>query len=275
MCALRLSTTAAAALSLAAAVARAQAPMEAPMAAAARAPAKALTFCAGADNLPMSQEGAPAGVEVELARALAARLGMESRFVWLDAHADSFEQAVLAGRCDAALGAVVEPGGMPGARPLAGVALTAPFYGVAYQLVRRADAAPVRRLAELGETRVAVEGESIVTYTLRQRGRPVHVLRTADAVIAALADGRARYGYLWGPVAAWLLRDRRDVVVDTAFVAADRWNFAMAMRERDYELRQALNDAGQQLTSDGTLDRILAAYRIPCCAARQASGGVR
>jgi ABC-type amino acid transport substrate-binding protein len=237
-------------------------------AAAAQAPRRTLTFCAGADNLPMSQEGSPAGFEVEIARALAARLGAEARFVWLDLHGgESFEQAVLAGRCDAALGAIVDPGPLAGDRTITGVTLTPAFYGAAYQLIRRAAAKPVRSLDELGGTRVAVEGESIVTYTLRQRGRPVHVLRTAEGVIDAVADGRASYGYLWGPVAEQPRRDRSDVVIDAAFEPTDRWNVAMAVREKDRSLQQALTAAGRALIERGVVARTLATYRLPCCAA--------
>lgn len=238
---------------LAAATAQAQAP-------------GALTFCLGVDNLPMSDDvGPPAlpGFEVELAEALAKRLGKKARFEWIDLHSELVEKVVLEGRCDAALGAVVEPGDLVGARPVTGVTLTEPYYSAGYLLIRGAGARPVRSLEELRETRIALEGESIVTYTLRQQGQPVHVLRSYDGVVKALADGRAEYGYLWGPLAAWLLHQRSDVVVEKEFRPTHLWSFTMAVREADTELRQALNRGIREMVESGSLTGIFSRYHVP------------
>ena len=223
----------------------------------------ALTFCVGVDNLPMSEASGPSGVEVELARALAKQLGREARFEWLDPHRDFAEKAVLDGRCDAALGAIVEPGGMAGAQPVTGVTLTEPYYSAGYLLIRRSGARPVGTLEGLRGTRIALEGESLVTYTLRQQGHAVHVLREYGDVVSALADGRAEYGYLWGPLAAWLLRERSDVVVEKDFQPTELWSFAMAVREADTELRQALNRGIREMVQGGSLTGIFAKYQVP------------
>lgn len=220
----------------------------------------ALSFCAGADNSPMSQERTSDGIEVEFARALAAEMGAEAAFVWLDAHTESIEQAVLNGRCDAALGAIVDPGPMAGSRALDGVALTAPYYHAGYVLIRGAATRPLRTLAELGGRRVAVERESIATFSLRQQGRRVHVLHDYQAVVAAVADHRVEYGYLWGPIAAWALRNRRDVVVSEGFIASEQWGFALAVRDRDALLRRRLNRAIRALADRDAVLRIAAAY---------------
>lgn len=240
----------AATLLVAAAAAEAQAP-------------NALTFCVWVDNLPMSDASGPSGVEVELARALAKQLGREARFEWLDPHNDFTEKAVLDGRCDAALGAIVEVGTMAGAQPVTGVTLTEPYYSAGYQLIRRPGARPVGTLEGLRGTRIALEGESLVTYTLRQQGHKVHVLRDYQAVINALADGRAEYGYLWGPLAASLTRERSDVVVEKEFRPTELWSFAMAVREADTELRQALNRGIREMVQGGSITGIFAKYQVP------------
>ncbi|MBA3318975.1 MAG: hypothetical protein H0T50_12915, partial [Gemmatimonadales bacterium] len=82
---------------------------------------------------------------------------------------------------------------------------------------------PVSTLRELGAARVGVEKESIVAYTLRQRGHAVHVLPNASAVIRAVAERRLDYGYLWGPLAAGQLQDEQHVMLIEQFVPADRW----------------------------------------------------
>lgn len=254
--------TAAAALLLSAAAADAQT-------------SNTLTFCAGIDNLPMSEAAGPSGFEVDLASALADRLGKTARFEWLDPHNDFTEKAVQDGRCDAALGAIVEPGGMAGAQPVTGVTLTEPYYRAGYLLIRRPGARAVRTLEELRGTRIALEGESLVTYTLRQQGHQVYVLRDFEAVVDAVADGRAEYGYLWGPLAASLTRERDDVVLAEGFQPPELWSFAMAVRERDGEVRQAINRGIREMVQGGELAAIFSKYRVPylppCSSAATAS----
>jgi ABC-type amino acid transport substrate-binding protein len=98
---------------------------------------------------------------------------------------------------------------------------------------------PAGDLAELGRERIAVEKVSIPVFTLRQRGHEVYVVDDSEAVVAALAEDRAVYGYLWAPIAAWLLGDRRDVIVAGEFLPADVWDFGVALRAGDLELRAA------------------------------------
>lgn len=222
-----------------------------------------VTFCAGSHNLPMSQRGEPGGFEVEIARALAEELGAEARFEWLETHAESFEQAVLDDRCDVALGAITDPGPMVGEGRLPGVRYTSPYYRTGYLLLRRAETKPARSLDRLMATRIAVEKESIVAFTLRQRGHRVHVMPTAQAVVRAIAEGRADYGYLWGPLAAWLVRNRSDVLLEPEITQADRWTFALALRDRDRELYRRLNRAVASRLADGTVAGILRAYGLP------------
>lgn len=248
-----------------AATAAAQPPAEAPA---------TISFCATSEHFPMTRAGTPPGFELEVARAIAARLEAQVRFTWLHPFEDDFERAVLDGRCDAALGAI---GALTGSDPTAGahappgLRLSAPYQEVAYRLISRSGARAVRTLADLGETRVAVEGESVVVYTLRQRGRRVHVLDDYDAVIAAVADGRAEYGYVWGPVAGPLLRERRDVALVSAFTPVDRWGLSLALRARDDSLRRAVDGAVRQLVSVGAVERIAERYHLACCDAGRAS----
>lgn len=222
-----------------------------------------MTFCAGVNNFPMSESIGSTGFELDLARAIAQRFGKEVEFEWLDPHHDLTEKAVLDGRCDAALGAIVEPGGMAGAQPVTGVTLTEPYYSAGYLLIHTPGVPSVASLESLRETRIALEGESLVTYTLRQEGHEVYVLRDYQAVVDAVADGRAEYGYLWGPLAASLTRERSDVALAEDFQSPQRWSFAMAVQQKDSSLRQALNGAIRELTAEGVIAKIFSEYGVP------------
>jgi ABC-type amino acid transport substrate-binding protein len=220
-------------------------------------------FCAGVDNLPMSQDGQPSGFEVEIARAAAAHMGKEAQFVWLRPHAENFEEAVLQGRCDAALGAIIDPGAMAGDWTPPGVVLSKPYYAAGYRLIARSGAKAVRHLDDLPpDERLAVQGRSIGTYLVRRRDHKVHVVRRVEDVVNVVAGRRTEYGYMWGPLAAWMLKNREDVKLVEGFVPEESWRFALAVREDDAALRQALDSAIEALIESGTAGKILGAYGL-------------
>lgn len=225
-------------------------------------PKPSFAFCVARDNLPMSGTEGTRGIDVDVAGAAAARMGATPSFVWLDAHGDSFEQAVADRRCDAAMGAIIDPGAMAGARQIDGVIVTGPYMSAGYRLIARRGVAVPATLDALGpDDRIALEGESIGAFTVRQAGHPVYVLKNASAVIDAVATGKAPYGYLWGPLASWMLRTRSDVAVAARFRSTERWGFGMAVRAMDPR-RDSLDAAIRALADDGTLTRILAVYGV-------------
>jgi ABC-type amino acid transport substrate-binding protein len=220
-------------------------------------------FCAGADNLPMSQDGQPSGFEAEIATAAAAHMGKEPQFVWLSPRTENFEEAVLQGRCDAALGAIIDPGANAGDWTPPGVVLSKPYYAAGYRLIARSGAKPVRKVDDLPPNeRLAVQGRSIGTYLVRRRGHKVHVVRRVEDVINVVAEGQTEYGYMWGPLAAWMLKDRKDVELVEGFVPEESWRFALAVREDDAALRQALDSAIEALIESGTAGKVVGAYGV-------------
>lgn len=226
-----------------------------------------VSFCAGANNLPLSSEGgSEPGLEVEFARAIAAAASLEAAFVWLDVEHESFEDAVRDGRCRVALGVLADPGAMAERPALHGLVLTEPYYATGYLVIRRPSTRALTQLAEAGNARFALEGESVVAYTLRQRGRSVQVLFEHGDVIDAVAQDRVPYGYLWGPIAGWQLRSREDLVIDPAVAAEDQWPFALAVRSTDTALRDRLSAGIARVLHSGEGDRICRSYGIPGCA---------
>jgi ABC-type amino acid transport substrate-binding protein len=223
-----------------------------------------LAFCLAADNLPFSAAYPPSGIEVEIAREISERLGREALLVWRDANEEeSPEEALQDGRCDVAAGAIVDPGPMAQGRRVPGLALTDPYYSAGYLLIHRPEVPSVGTLAELRGVRIGVEMISIPIYTLKLRGHKVFALDDYDEVIRAVADGRTDYGYVWGPLVAWLLRERDDVVLAEAFQPEERWSFALAVRQENEPLRQALNGAIRDLVGSGEVAAIFAKYDVP------------
>lgn len=222
-----------------------------------------LRFCVESVNLPMAMPHPDRGIEVELARALAGRLGRTAVLVWRAPGSESPDRAVLSGECDLAPGAVADSTTLARGGAVPGIALSRPYAAAGYLLVRHRNAPPARRLTDIGDERIGVEIESVPIYTLKQRGHRVHALDDYDAVIRAVAEGRISYGYLWGPLAAWLVRDREDVLLVDGFQTADRWSLSFALRAEDTALRVALDEAVAQMVETGAVARLFAKYGVP------------
>jgi ABC-type amino acid transport substrate-binding protein len=219
-------------------------------------------FCLPAHNLPFSSSHEPWGIDAEVVKKIGLEIGRDTVIVWLMDAEESPDEALRKGRCDAATGAIVEAHGLAQQRNTTGLSLTDPYYLAGYALVQRPSAFSPARLEQIGEERIAVEMVSIPIYTLKQRGLKVYALDDMDAVIQAVADGRATYGYVWGPMATWLLRDREDVVLASSYAPEETWGFAIATRFADSGLRNSIDGALTHLTSSGWIEQIFEKYGI-------------
>lgn len=209
----------------------------------------------------MSDDSPSAGIDVEFSRALAKELNAEARFFWINPEEKNVEEALLSGKCDVAVGAVIDDSTVDFSLP--GVAKTIPYFTDGFTIIRRADAKPVKNLDEISDERIAVEGESISNIALRQRGRQVFVREDAEDVINSLANGFVRYGYIWNPLAAYLLRDRKDIIIEGQFEPVDKWDFALAVRKNEHKKLEEINRAIRKLIENGTVQKIFLSNKIP------------
>jgi polar amino acid transport system substrate-binding protein len=223
-------------------------------------------------NLPYSSanDDRP-GFDVELARALAGRLGIKLRLDWLDVQHETAVGQLLESRCDLVLGEAVAANAVADDLALAGkVIYSRPYYGTGYMLVRRKNGPSVRSLAELKgakSERLGTEAGSVADYSLRQRGYLRRLYRNQLAALKALNDGDVDYAYLWANV-GWTVHVSPDLNVELVQNDAplDRWNIAVAMRPGDDELKRHVDEALGALLADGTVARALARYSMPVIA---------
>jgi polar amino acid transport system substrate-binding protein len=154
---------------------------------------------------------APSGVTVDLAREIAARLGLGLRFVCFDAARDSF-QAVLAGEADICFLAV-EP-----ARQ-AEIAFTAP-YAVIEGAYAVADDSPLRAVADVDQPGVSVGVKLGSAYDLflTRTLRHAQVVRGDDGIDVFRAGGLNVAAGIRAPLAAAVAQDPRLRMLDGAFM---------------------------------------------------------
>jgi polar amino acid transport system substrate-binding protein len=255
-------------------------PFRAPITAEARQPAvadtwkriearKELVVSTDPANLPYSSaRDEKPGLDVELARALAGRLGVKLRIDWLDVQHESAVGELLEHKCDLVFGEAVDASAVADDEPLAGKVLySRPCYGTGYVLVRRKDGPRAESLAELkgGKSqRLGTEAGSIADYRLRQAGYLRRLYRNQLATLKALSDGDIDFAYLWAN-AGWTLHASPDFSAELVpgYVPEDHWNIAVAMRSGDDELKEHVDRALGALIADGTIERTLARYHVP------------
>jgi polar amino acid transport system substrate-binding protein len=228
-----------------------------------------LVVCMDPANLPYSSaKDERPGIDVELARTLAAKLQVKLRIDWLDIQRETAVGRLLQQECDLVFGEAVADNTVADDTELKGKVLySQPYYGTGYLLVQRKNGPRTHSLAELKgprSRRLGTEAGSVADYRLRQRGYLRQLFRNQLATLGALNDGTIDHAYLWAN-AGWIVHASPELKVELVpnFVPVDRWNIAAAMRQGDVELKEQVDRALGGLIADGTVARVLAGYHVP------------
>jgi polar amino acid transport system substrate-binding protein len=193
------------------------------------------------------------GFEVEIAAALATRLGRRPRFVQNDWQ--MLIAALERGDCDMVLnGLELTP-----ARA-ARVRLSRPYYRFGLSLVvRRADAAAIRSLADLAGRRVATLGGSLAADVVA-RSRAVAVLHEGvEEPYVDLEQGRVD-GVVLDHIIAARYGTPRATLEDVAEVGEGV--YVIALRPADEALARAVDDALGAMIASGELRDILVRWHL-------------
>lgn len=220
-------------------------------------------------NLPYSgaKDDRP-GLDVELARALAAALHLKLRLEWIDVQHETAVGELLQGQCDLVFGDAVDENAVADDEALAGKILhSRPYYGTGYLILQRKNGPHATSLEDLKgakSERLGTEAGSVADYSLRRRGYHRRLFRNQLATLKALNDGGIDFAYLWANV-GWTLHASPDLALEIVpnYALADQWNIAVAMRRSDVELKQHVDDALGKLIADGVVVRTLARYHVP------------
>lgn len=201
------------------------------------------------------QDGALVGIDVDLARALAAEVGVSAEFVPISF--DGLYDALLTQRVDVLIAALV-----PDSTRTRDFAFSAPYYNAGQVLVARRDGG-VRRAAELAGRTVAVELGTLghVEATQWQRRLPDVAIVTGDSAAAALAavgNGSADAAIVDATSARLALRARPELAIVDAAVTVEP--YVVVVRTEDRELLRQINRALDALDDSGQLAQIHARW---------------
>jgi polar amino acid transport system substrate-binding protein len=229
-------------------------------------PARELRICVDPDNPPLSLDGmgAQPGIDVEIGQAIAARLDMQPRLVWVDTTygGRALRRSLLAGQCELFMGLPVDPA----AETTGALATTSPYYSTGYRLIRTHDGSNEAPAAmDLRQLRIAVERQSGAQMRLERIGSHLVVYGNQREVLDAVAHGDVDAGAVWLPDVGRLLQGRA-LATAAADAAPDRllqWNMAVGVRRADADLRTSVNRAIADLLTEGRIEAIFDRYRLP------------
>lgn len=228
-----------------------------------------ITIALDPDNLPYSHsKNTPSGFDVEVSKALAKKLGVEPRFLWVDTIHDSPLGELLEEKCDCFVGAAIEvntadEGGNVGEKVL----FTKPYFSTGYMLVVNPGGPRAKQLSDIKGKRIGAEAGSVADYDLNLKGYTRRLYPTQEAIYDGLRGGEVDAGFMWAPNVAWMLKMNPKL----RFKFAEgykpekdfRWNFAVAVRKEDKDLKEFLDKAVQEMVKDGQVRKIFAKYGVP------------
>jgi polar amino acid transport system substrate-binding protein len=218
-----------------------------------------ISLCAAPNALPFaSKRGERRGYQIELAQALAERLGVRLQVEWV-------LLAFQYGRvdCDIVMDAIADPEAQSEIR----LRLSEPYQRSGVALAVRPGNDGITGFDSLGQQRrVGVLQGSLAHMYLEQRGARTVPFGFEDDMLEALVGGELdaaaatplSIGYynLEHPAARLRLVYAYDAVPELS------WDLAVGMRRSDRFLRKAIDQAVQAMLDDGTFERIYASYGI-------------
>jgi ABC-type amino acid transport substrate-binding protein len=254
-------------------------------------PPPPLTVCAADGNAPLShrQNGEPRGLDVEVAKAIAAEVGTTARWLFYESEYDrdrTLAQEVNAllssGACALASGYALFASdlGAPG-RPMArtpdyegakprrqrpfillqNLAATRPYYAMAMGVITRDAAMKVESLADLQNVKVGavsgtMAGSALMLYRNGLLQSSLVTLNQRENALEALEAGRfeATLASL-ATYDAYRLRNPATRLVRAAYVHPLRVNLGFVGLENEKDLLAAANQVISRTIADGQLER--------------------
>jgi ABC-type amino acid transport substrate-binding protein len=200
--------------------------------------------------------GQPVGFDVDLARAIAARWGVQVQFDGIGF--DGLVDAVQAGRIDSALSALpYQP------ERTEDVAFSDTYFEAGLFLVTPAASAAVGSLDDLAGRRLAVEwgSEGDVQARLLRRRFPDLVLLPGDtpqAALLAVAEGQADAALVDHVSALQFVAADTRLAIRPPVIVSDP--YVIALPRRAPVLQEEVAEALLALRADGTLDALVARW---------------
>lgn len=218
----------------------------------------ALGLCAHPNSLPFaSKAGNPPGFQIELGQALAHELGVSLRPDWIIT-----QYQMRSAGCDIVLDVIADRE----AQGETNLRISKPYYrtGVALAVLPTSQLTSFRSLDE--RTKVGVLVGSIAAMTLGQRHVPTSTFGFEVDSLDALVNHEIDAAAVTPTMASYFNQTHPDKTVRILGLDESEpnlsWNVAVGMVRPDDALRNAVDQAMERLSADGTVERIYHRYGV-------------
>jgi polar amino acid transport system substrate-binding protein len=227
----------------------------------ARTKAKGVLEVCGVDGLlpySSSDETTP-GFEVEIARAMAAKLGVKAEYAWVTW--DALIPALTSNRCDAIINGMFITDDRKKV-----IDFSDPYYASGETILVLKSDDSVHKVEDLKGKKVGALAGSVTVQFLEKAGiKDVVVYPDQNTIIIELNNKRIDATYLEAPSAAWAIQKdpTLNIKVVHDYIPEERWNAGVGVRKEDTALKAELNKVIADLIADGAIAKILDKYGIP------------
>lgn len=214
-----------------------------------------LTACTDIPYAPFEfeQDGKFDGIDIELVRAVAGRLGLTAEFK--DVDFESIFAALNAGECDIVASSVsITP------ERLETLDFSEGYYEINQSLlVRKGEEATLGDLDKLAGRTIGVQSETTgAAYAqANAKGATIREFTGADELFTALRARQVDAALQDLPVNSYNARTTGETVVAKVFTEAEKEQYGFAMKKGSAELKAAIDDALEQVKADDTYPTIL------------------
>lgn len=222
---------------------------------------KPLVVCAVPDAMPRTgraADGTPQGLDIAVAKLVAAKLGRPLELHWCKSAACSWN-CVQNKKCDVVIG---QP---HGSGPKT-IAWSIAYAGSRFGLVVPLDTKGIRSHSDLSGKRVGVV---LGTVALASKGHTAIRFKTRSDLLDKFAEQKLDAAFIDDDFAAWYLHQHPDLALKRVaeYVPRERWNMGFAVRAGDTALLKDINRALTHVVTSGQVSKAFAnqgiSFRAP------------
>jgi len=231
-----------------------------------------IVACADPYNLPFSSpDPNMPGFDVDIAREIAAGMGLEIAYHWVDTGtrgglSRAIRLSINDNKCAFFMGVPDEPDMIEEYQEKK-LIITRPYLGAGYVLVGKEGGPSPQTLAEAKDAKIGVIMFTIADMDLSAEGFRTDPYRINEENLAALQKGEVDFSLILSSKAGWWLHQNpgSGLAIIEGFTPDPRmvYGLVIAVRRTEQDLQAAINEQLEQLVASGRIAEIVAKYGVP------------
>lgn len=231
-----------------------------------------IVACADPYNLPFSSpDPNMPGFDVEIAREIAAGIGLEIAYHWVDTGtrgglSRAIRLSINDNKCAFFMGVPDEPD-MIEEYEEKKLIITRPYLGAGYILVGKEGGPSPQTLAEAKDAKIGVIMFTVADMDLSREGFRTDPYRINEENLAALQKGEVDFSLILSSKAGWWLHQNpgSGLAIVEGFTPDPRMEYGLviAVRRTEQDLQAAINEQLDKLVASGRIAEIVAKYGVP------------